>query len=85
VLPILSLSWIENAGEFRATCWAVVAQSAPVSAVALAAVPAEPSALAREFAAEGDVPRAVRNAASPSTLDAIPEELRVAAQRVPPS
>jgi hypothetical protein len=31
------------------------------------------------------VPRAVRNAASPSTLDAIPEELRVAAQRVPPS
>jgi len=85
VLPILSLSWIENAGEFRATGWAVVAQSAPVSAVALAAVPAEPSALAREFAAEGDVPRAVRNAASPSTLDAIPEELRVAAQRVPPS
>ena len=85
VLPILSLSWIENAGEFRATGWAVVAQSAPVSAVALAAVPAELSALAREFAAEGDVPRAVRNAASPSTLDAIPEELRVAAQRVPPS
>jgi hypothetical protein len=47
-------------------------------------VPVEPSALAREFAAEGDLPRAVRNAASPSTLDAIPEELRVAAQRVPP-
>ena len=81
VLPILSLSWIENAGEFRATGWAVVAQSAPVSAVALAAVPVEPSALAREFAAEGDLPRAVRNAASPSTLDAIPEELRVAAGR----
>jgi hypothetical protein len=84
VLPILSLSWIENAGEFRATGWAVVARSAPVSAVAVVGVPAEPSALAREFAAEGDLPRAVRNAASPSTLDAIPEELRLAAQRVPP-
>jgi hypothetical protein len=83
LLPILSLSWIENGGEFRATGWTVLSQRAPVSAVATAAVPAAPSALAREFAAEGDVPRDVRNAPSPSTVDAIPEELRLAAQRAP--
>jgi len=82
VLPILSLSWIENAGEFRATGWAVVAQQAPVPAAAVAAVPAEPPPLAREFAAESELPRAVREAPSPSTVDAIPEELRPAAQRV---
>ena len=60
VLPILSLSWIENAGEFRATGWAVVAQQAPVPAAAVTAVPAEPPPLAREFAAESELPRAVR-------------------------
>ena len=81
VLPILSLGWIENAGEFRATGWAVVAQQAPVPAAAVAAVPAEPPPLAREFAAESELPRAVREAPSPSTVDAIPEELRLAAQR----
>jgi hypothetical protein len=84
VLPILSLGWIENGGEFRATGWTVLAQRVPVSAAAVAAVPAEPSPLAREFAAERAVPRAVRNAPSPSTVDAIPEELRLAAQRVVP-
>ncbi|HEX3318433.1 MAG TPA: hypothetical protein VHR88_10465 [Solirubrobacteraceae bacterium] len=84
VLPILSLGWIENGGEFRATGWTVLAQRVPVSAAAVAAVPAEPSPLAREFAAERAVPRAVRKAPSPSTVDAIPEELRLAAQRVVP-
>jgi len=79
VLPILSLGWIENAGEFRATGWAVVAQQAPVPAAAVAAVPAESPPLAREFAAERELPRAVREARSPSTMDAIPEELRLAA------
>jgi hypothetical protein len=82
VLPILSLGWIENGGEFRATGWTVLASRAPVSAVA--AVPARPSRLAREFAAEAEVPRSVRNAPSPSTVEAIPEELRLAAQRVAP-
>jgi hypothetical protein len=76
VLPILSLGWIENGGEFRATGWTVLAQRAPVSAAAVAVVPAEPPPLAREFSAVGEVPRAVREASSPSTIDAIPEELR---------
>ena len=51
-------------------------------AAAVAAVPAEPPPLAREFAAESELPRAVREAPSPSTVDAIPEELRLAAQRL---
>jgi hypothetical protein len=84
VLPILSLGWIENGGEFRATGWTVLAQRAPVSAAAVAVVPAEPPLLAREFAAEGELPRAVRDAPSPSTVDAIPEQLRLAAQRTRP-
>ena len=81
MLPILSLGWIENGGEFRATGWTVLAQRAPVSAAAVAVVPAQPPPLAREFAAERELPRDVREAPSPSTLDAIPEELRLAAQR----
>src|SRR3954471_16526436 len=83
VLPILSLGWIENAGEFRATGWTVLPQPQPVSATATAAVPAVPPPLAQEFAAAAEVPRAVREAPSPSTVDAIPEELRLAAQRTP--
>jgi len=81
VLPILSLGWIENGGEFRATGWTVLAQRAPVSAAAVAVVPAQPPPLAREFAAERELPRDVREAPSPSTVEAIPEELRLAAQR----
>src|SRR3954471_7868771 len=50
VLPILSLSWIENGGGFRATGWTVLTQRQPVSAVATAAVPTAPPPLAQEFA-----------------------------------
>jgi hypothetical protein len=50
VLPLISLSWIENGGEFRRTGWTVRADREPVPVVA--AVPADPHAtpLAREFA-----------------------------------
>ena len=58
-----------------------LAQRAPVSAAAVAVVPAQPPPLAREFAAERELPRDVREAPSPSTVEAIPEELRLAAQR----
>src|SRR3954470_20062023 len=83
VLPILSLGWIENGGEFRATSWTVLTQRQPVSAAATAAVRAQPPPLALEFAAAAEVPRATREAPSPSTVEAIPEELRLAAQRTP--
>ena len=81
VLPIRSLGWIENGGEFRATGWTVLPQRVPVSAAAVAVVPAQPPPLAREFAAQRELPPEVREAPSPSTLDAIPAELRLAAQR----
>jgi hypothetical protein len=84
VLPILSLGWIENGGEFRMTGWTVPLAQEPLPAAAIAAVPVERTPLVQEFAAEGEVPRSVRDAPSPSTVDAIPEELRMAAQRVPP-
>src|SRR3954453_19944864 len=81
VLPILSLSWIENGGEFRMTGWTVPVSQEPLPAAAIAAGPSGGTPLVQEFAAEGEIPRSVRDAPSPSTVDAIPEELRLAAQR----
>jgi hypothetical protein len=56
VLPLLSLSWIENGGEFRKVGWSVAPdyQSLPV----LAAIDERPAAggLAREFSAAHAVP-----------------------------
>jgi hypothetical protein len=50
LLPLISLSWIENGGEFRRTGWTVPAEREPVPVVA--AVRADPHAtpVAREFA-----------------------------------
>jgi len=56
VLPLLSLSWIENGGEFRKVGWSVAPeyQSLPL----LAAIDEGPAAgrLAREFSAAHAVP-----------------------------
>jgi hypothetical protein len=63
VLPLLSLTWIENGGEFRATGWSV----APMQEVLppLAAVPST-GRLAREFSVIATIPEEVRSAPSPS-------------------
>jgi hypothetical protein len=78
VLPIVSLGWIENAGEFRTTGWAIAPDQEPVPASAVAAVPAEPPPLAQEFSAVRELPDELRAVPSPSSVQAVPAEVRAA-------
>jgi hypothetical protein len=79
LLPIISLSWIENGGEIRETGWTVRPANEPVPAnygePAKPAGPAQPPALAREFSSVLEVPAEIRNLPSPSGVHQIPEEM----------
>jgi hypothetical protein len=68
VLPLLSVSWIENGGEFRATGWSIPPESEPLPVVAPLgqAALAGPPPLAREFSAVREVPPELRDLPSPS-------------------
>ena len=50
VLPLASLSWIENGGEFRRTGWTVPPEREPVPVVAGSRPDPHGTAVAREFA-----------------------------------
>ncbi len=66
ILPILSLTWIESGGEFRATGWSIPAESEPMPVLAaLSAAPGE-IRLVREFSAVNELPAELRNLPSPS-------------------
>ncbi len=57
ILPFVSLSWIEDGGEFRVTGWSV---SPPMEFVPLIAAPSDdaaPGALLREFSAVHTIPQ----------------------------
>jgi hypothetical protein len=77
VLPLLSISWIENGGEFRATGWSVPAESEPTPIVAplAAAAGAQAPRLAREFSAVQELPPELRDLPSPSAVRRRPEGL----------
>ena len=69
VLPLISLTWIENGGEFRATGWSIPAEQEPLPAAAPLAAPvaaAGPPALAREFSSLREVPPDLRSIPAPS-------------------
>ncbi|HEX4107057.1 MAG TPA: hypothetical protein VHX88_02930 [Solirubrobacteraceae bacterium] len=72
ILPIVSLSWIENAGEFRSTDWSVPPEFEPLP---LLAQPAStvPGALAREFSSVIEVPAELRALPAPSGVHEVPE------------
>jgi hypothetical protein len=75
VLPLLSLSWIEDAGEFRATGWSIPPEYVPlpVSAFAPAQAGTGPPPLARKFsAAVIEIPEELRRAPSPSGVHQVP-------------
>jgi hypothetical protein len=75
ILPLLSLSWIENAGEFRYTDWSVAPEYLPLPVTAFTPELATggPPPLARKFsAAVIEIPEELRRAPSPSGVHAIP-------------
>ena len=78
ILPILSLGWIENAGEFRTTGWAIAPDQEPIPAAAVAIVPPQPPPLAQEFSAVRELPDELRALPSPSSVQAVPAEVRAA-------
>lgn len=71
ILPIISLTWIENGGEFRATGWSIPAESEPLPVLA-AALTGPPGALAREFSSVHAVPDQLKNLPSPSGVHRAP-------------
>jgi hypothetical protein len=78
ILPLLSLSWIENAGEFRSTDWSIAPEylPLPVTAFTPQQVGAGPPPLARRFsAAANEIPEELRRAPSPSGVYQVPTDL----------
>jgi hypothetical protein len=68
ILPLLSLSWIENAGEFRSTDWSVGPEYVPlpVNVFAPPAAGSGPPPLARQFSSMLEIPEELRRVPSPS-------------------
>jgi hypothetical protein len=56
VLPLLSLSWIEDAGEFRVTNWSIPPESMPVPIIAAPVGNPGSLRLVREFSAQHKIP-----------------------------
>lgn len=75
ILPLFSLSWIENAGEFRSTDWSVAPEYLPLPVTAFSPTQTSggPPPLARKFsAAVIEIPEELRRAPSPSGVFQIP-------------
>jgi hypothetical protein len=74
VLPLLSLGWIENAGEFRTTGWSIAPeyQPLPVNVFTTSDARGGPPPLARAFSATLEVPAELRRVPSPSGVHRFP-------------
>lgn len=72
ILPIVSLSWIENGGEFRETGWSVAPEYEPYPLLATTGAAHEPGRLLREFTSVGEIPAELRRVPSPTGVHAKP-------------
>ena len=67
MLPIFSLSWIENGGEFRGTGWSEPAEMEPLPVVAaLRTARSARAGLVREFSSVHQIPQDVAGLPAPS-------------------
>lgn len=71
VLPLVSLSWIENGGEFRAVGWSIPPELEPLPLIAIPE-PERPGVLVREFSTVRQIPEEIRNLPSPSGVHRVP-------------
>jgi hypothetical protein len=74
ILPLISLGWIENAGEFRQTGWSVAPDYQPLAVTAFQSDTAgnEAPRLVREFSSVQAVPEELRRVPSPSAIQRAP-------------
>jgi hypothetical protein len=77
ILPLVSLSWIENGGEFRATGWSITPEREPLPAAGTAEVEAHAAvpALVRQFSSVHEVPEELRELPAPSGVHRLPQEV----------
>jgi hypothetical protein len=77
ILPIVSLGWIENGGEFRATGWSIPPEHEPLPIVAaMAPATGAEVRLVREFSAVNELPDELRELPSPSGVRELPAKTR---------
>ncbi len=72
ILPLASLSWLENGGELRDTGWTIPAELEPVPLIAAVEDGHRPGQLVREFSTEHRVPEELKRVPSPSGAHRIP-------------
>jgi hypothetical protein len=77
ILPLVSLSWIENGGEFRLTGWSMPPEREPLPALGTAAVPLSGGVpeLVRQFSSVNQVPPELRELPSPSGVHRDPRQI----------
>lgn len=72
VLPLLSLSWLENGGEFRETGWSIPAELERVPVIALVEEGRPYGELVRELSTVQRIPDEIRALPAPSGVHRIP-------------
>jgi hypothetical protein len=77
ILPLFSLSWIENGGEFRFTGWSTAPDllPTPVSVIGAQEAASGPPPLAIEFSSVKGVPEELRKLPPPSGVRRVPLDL----------
>ena len=73
IFPLVSLSWLENGGEFRVTGWSIPPEVEPLPIIAAVTPDQAPGRLAREFSSVHEVPRDLQRKPALSGVHQRPE------------